>query len=266
MGINLDQNNYIFNFQNNSGQNLIIEFTEFPLEPILLENKGIYYYGFEFTSETPSKIRKEFFKKLRFGNLIPKEDLHNFIKLGVLKLFKVTNNIYDFGHIIIPKSRSELNSKIVKIFTKQTNIDLSIIELIKELPKNIQFDWKKFKTEELDSEVNGRPRYTKDQKLEQINKITNILDDIRNSNYFSIAESVTKNKYKQYFSNFLKLNDSEESNEFRLLRDCKKPILIIDDVTTTGTTLFECLKTLRFINSTVNIIIFTLIGKKDIHF
>jgi predicted amidophosphoribosyltransferase len=41
-------------------------------------------------------------------------------------------------------------------------------------------------------------------------------------------------------------------------------ILILDDVSTTGATLKEIIKIVRFFNKTSDIILFTLIGKKSI--
>ena len=44
----------------------------------------------------------------------------------------------------------------------------------------------------------------------------------------------------------------------------KQNILIIDDVTTSGSTLNEILRTLRILNEDNNITIFSLIGRKDL--
>ena len=221
---------------------------------------NIYYIGYEFDETVTSSVRSRFFQMLKFNdNYLNPTEKEELIKSGLSELVKHTSDLYSFDICCIPKSRSGLNQQIVSIFTKMMNIKLIIIELVKELSKDIKFDFDTFLKEELESEVNGRERYTEKQKQEQLEKIIEMLRGIKNSDYFSIAESVGKNKYKKYFKDFLKL---DKVDEIEIISKTKKPILIIDDVTTTGKTLLECLKTLRTLNSNVDIIIFTLIGKK----
>ena len=47
-------------------------------------------------------------------------------------------------------------------------------------------------------------------------------------------------------------------------RICQQNVLVIDDVTTSGSTLNEVLRTLRILNEDNNITIFSLIGRKDL--
>jgi hypothetical protein len=268
MDISYDINTstFEFDFQTCKGENLIIGFDELPLEKILLDSNdssNIYYFGYEFNKDTTSQVRTKFFHELRFNdNFTSKENKENFVKLALTKLKHEIGSVYDFDILVIPKSRSSLNAYMVNIFSKMTNINFEIIELVKDFPQNIKFDWAKFELEELHSSVNGIARYTEKQKQEQINVVENMLIDIHQSDYFSIAESTRRNKYKKYFYGYLKLDSEHKRDDYQLIRDTKKPILVIDDVTTTGTTLLECLKNLRDINDTVDIILFTLIGKK----
>ena len=56
---------------------------------------------------------------------------------------------------------------------------------------------------------------------------------------------------------------SEEERELcSIIR--QQNVLIIDDVTTSGSTLNEVLRTLRILNEDNNISIFSLIGRKDL--
>ena len=43
-----------------------------------------------------------------------------------------------------------------------------------------------------------------------------------------------------------------------------KNILLLDDVTTTEDTLLQCLSAIRTLNTDATIVLFTLVGKKDI--
>jgi len=43
-----------------------------------------------------------------------------------------------------------------------------------------------------------------------------------------------------------------------------KNILVLDDASTTGATLLQCLRSIRTLNTNANVVLFTLVGKKDI--
>ena len=277
MGIEYDANLDVFefNFTSNS-EKCIIEFVDIPLEPILLDDiegmSNVYYFGYEFLNNdnASSKIRNKFLHELRFNDRFTTQ--HNkevFIKTALSKLKKSLNiTINDISIIIYPKSRSSLNEYILRLFYALTNSKAKSFEVIKELPQNIKFNWEQFKNNELDSIVNGRPRYTEVQKQQQIEKINNLLEEIHALKYFSIAENVRTNKFKSYFANFLYFDSSELQRHFIEIQDkedtSSKKILILDDVSTTGATLKEIIKIVRFLNTKSDIILFTLIGKKSI--
>jgi hypothetical protein len=88
------------------------------------------------------------------------------------------------------------------LFYALTNCKAKSFEVIKELPQHVKFNWVEFNNNELESYVNGRPRYTAIQKQQQIEKISKLLSEIHTLKYFSIAESIKTNKYKSYFSNY----------------------------------------------------------------
>ena len=267
--VNLDV--FEFNFISNS-EECIVEFVDLPLEPVFLDDvegmSNVYYFGYEFLNNdyASSKIRTKFLHELRFNdNFTTQDNKELFIKTALSKLKKtLAITINDIGIIIYPKSRSSLNQYIIKLFYALTNSKAKSFEIIKELPQNVKFNWEQFKNNELDSFVNGRPRYTDIQKQQQIEKISKLLDEIHGLNYFSIAENVRTNKFKSYFANFLYFDSPEMQQHFLEIQDKHDKILILDDVSTTGATLKEIIKIVRFFNKNSDIILFTLIGKKSI--
>ena len=273
MGIEYNENLDVFefNFTSNS-EECIIEFIDLPLEPILFDDlKGtsnVYYFGYEFLNSdyASSKMRTKFLHELRFNdNFTTQENKELFIKTALSKLKKSLNiTINDIGIIVYPKSRSTLNDYILRLFYSLTNSKAKSFEIIKSLPKNIRFNWKEFSSNELESFVNGRPRYTDIQKQQQLEKIDKILNEIHTLDYFSIAENVKTNKYKSYFSNYFYFDTIEMQQDFYEIQKKGDKILILDDVSTTGATLKEIIKIVRFINRKSDIILFTLIGKKSI--
>jgi uncharacterized protein (DUF1697 family) len=225
-----------------------------------IENgNNVYYIGYEFDQSVPSKLRAEFFKKLKFDkNFIDTTTKERFIKSGLTLLAQDIKSLYEINVCCIPKSRSDLNHNLIKAITAMTGARLNVIELMKEEVENIKYDFVLFLKEELDSEVNGMPRYSEKEKENQQVKINLMIENIKKSEYFSIAESVRGNKYKKYFADFLKINNED----IHKIAEEKKHVLIIDDVTTTGKTILETIKVIRSINKYVDIVIFTLVGKK----
>jgi len=260
-----------FNFTSNS-EECIIEFVDLPLEPVLLDDvegmSNVYYFGYEFLNNdnASSKIRTKFLHELRFNNnFTTQENKELFIKTALSKLKKSLEiTINDIGIIIYPRSRSSLNEYILKLFYSITNSKSKSFEVIKSLPEQIKFNWEDFKINELESIINGRPRYTEIQKNQQIEKINQLLEEIHTLDYFSIAENVRTNKYKSFFSNYFYFDSPELQKHFNEMKNNGDKILILDDVSTTGATLKEIIKIIRFFNKTSDIILFTLIGKKAI--
>ena len=273
MGIVFNKNSEIFefNFTSNS-EECIIEFVDLPLQPILLDDvegmSNIYYFGYEFLNNdyASSVIRTKFLHELRFNDrFTTQENKELFIKTALSKLKKSLDiTINDIDIIIYPKSRSSLNEYLLRLFYALTNSKAKSFEVIKTLPQNIKFNWEDFNINELESLVNGRPRYTEIQKQQQIEKINKLLNEIHTLDYFSIAENVKTNKYKGYFSNYFYFDSSEMQQHFSEIKEKNGKILILDDISTTGATLKEIIRIVRFFNKESDIILFTLIGKKSI--
>lgn len=251
-----DENKYQYNFDDNSPKDFI-EFTDLPLTPVDLRLNNTYYFGYSFVDNdnAPSKLRTRFFNYFRFENELDVNEKLKFIGNAIDKLNKQID-FYSFDVIVYPKSRSKINqmiiSKINNVIGNKTFID---IELTKKLPKEITFDFESWKAEVLtDDKFPGETA-----KNNAINAIHELLKKIHNSDYFSIAETVKKNKYKRFIGSFLYF----ENKYIEAIKNSKQ-ILLIDDVSTTGATLFQALKAIRTINHTCKIIIFTVIGKQNL--
>ena len=268
-GISYNDDVFEFNFTSNSNnEHNIIQFKNLPLEPIRFSDevlaKNTYYFGYEFLNndKASSKVRTKFFHELKFNDKFTSaENKKKFVTNAINRLDDEIN-IYDFNVVVYPQSRSSLNQYMVKIISNITNMDLNTYELVKKLPSEIKFDYEKFTEVELNSMVNGKPRYTEIQKNQQIEKIEKILKNIHKSDYFSIAELVKTNKYKINFGPYFK-TPKKNSKKTKLIINAKN-ILLLDDVTTTGATLLQCLRAIRTLNTDANVVLFTLVGKKDI--
>lgn len=263
-----DHNQFIFNYNKDSISD-VIKFNKPDLYKIHIgaELNDIYYFGYEFEKTASSKIRTEFFNQFRFGSTFTSvENKKRFINDTLVKLNKEIN-LATISTIVFPHSRSIINREIVKEIGKFYRVKYATFELLKQLPNGISFDVDKYSSEILDNTIvihdQDRPRYTAIQKAEALNKVKLQLDAIRKSDYFSIAGSVQSNKLKPYFNEFLRFKSTEEENAYKSISQ-DKLILIIDAVTTTGSTIIEIVKTLRTLNPYNKIIVFTIVGKQEL--
>ena len=137
------------------------------------------------------------------------------------------------------------------------------MELVKSLPENISFDMDAYEAQYLDDVLeNGRPRYTPKQKQEVMQSINDMMDLIHKKDYFTIAKDVKKSRFRPYIMNFLRFQNEKDEQLCSTIR--KQNVLIVDDVTTSGSTLNEILRALRVLNEDNQITIFSLIGRKDL--
>jgi hypoxanthine phosphoribosyltransferase len=89
-----------------------------------------------------------------------------------------------------------------------------------------------------------------------------MLDLIHRKDYFTIAKDVRKSRFRPYIMNFLKFATEQDEQLCATIR--KQNILVVDDVTTSGSTLNEVLRVLRILNEDNNVTVFSLIGRKDL--
>lgn len=214
---------------------------------------NIYWFGYKFVDDVPSNIRAKFTRWIKgLEEDKPTEsELRQFIERPIATLNKEIP-LSSFTGIIYPRSgRSHLVSKIVDIVGGFLQHDLPSMsyELIKNLPKEVDFDWNSFARNVLD------PMSYRDSKkyIE-----TTLLPKIQTNNYFSIGE--VPPKYRQYIKNYLHFSTLESKQIFTAIEN--GTILIIDDIDTTKSTLKEMLRIVNKVNPKCKIYIFTLIGKE----
>lgn len=258
----VEDDKFVFDFQVNH-ENSIIEFDDLPLEPVNLGFQSVYYFGYQFTDNdaATSQVRSKFFHALRYDQIkLSHMDYHKFIINALDKLHKQIN-IFNFDTFVTPGSRSNLNAEIIRLIGNFIpKHKFNQITLVKNAPANVEFDWKKWNAAVDAREQKGHSLFVNDAaKQHAIRSIEKLMDKIHNSDYFSIAETVKKNKYKTFIQNYLICPDEVSSD----IRNAKG-IMLIDDVSTTGATLFEALKAIRILNQTAPVVIFTLVGKKSI--
>ena len=106
------------------------------------------------------------------------------------------------------------------------------------------------------------PRYSPAAKEQAKGSINAMLEMIHQKDYFTIAKDVKKSRLRPYIMNFLRFESEEERELCSMIR--QQNVLVIDDVTTSGSTLNEVLRTLRILNEDNEITIFSLIGRNDL--
>lgn len=258
-GVSYNKNagTFVFNFSNDNDDEII------KLEKKVHRSEifnNCYYFAYEFESNVDSYIRSLFIKSIKFPDgTISEDDKCTFIGNAVRSLDSKINLI-KYDTLIYPQSMSELTREMIKYLSKFAGPKYISFELIKELPSKIEFDYDRFCVDVLDSILpNGRARYTDAQKKDVIVKIKEMMDNVHRSEYFSIARNIRKTKYRPFIKNYYKFRNKDDEELFKQLD--KSNILVVDDIATSGTTIFHLLKTIRSINDSNNIAVFSLLGK-----
>ena len=222
-----------------------------------------FYYGYEFAEQVDGATRSAFIKHVKFTEPIQgNPDLAMFIKKAIDNLSHRIN-LYDYDLVVMPESTSRVNQYMLRYIYRFAQPTLRKMELVKALPSGISFDMDAFEQQYLDDVLeNGRARYTEAQKEEVKQSIGKMLDLIHRKDYFSIAKDVKKSRFRPYMMQFLKFASKADEELCASIRN--QNVLIIDDVTTSGSTLNEILRTLRILNEDNDISIFSLIGRKDL--
>lgn len=258
-GVRYDSENNSFTFDFNHDSEL--DFIRLEQVGHHIEQFGrCYYYGYEFSNDVDSKIRSEFINMIKFPESFEDaRDIQLFITKAVGYLDSQIS-LPKYNVVIYPQSLSELNRVMLSYLSRITTTKYIEIELIKELPHNIEFDYDRFTVEVLNSKVNNKPRYTEKQKQDAIEKIEQMMEDVHNSDYFSIARNIKKYKFRQYIKNYYKFKDKRSEELYKTITQTN--VILLDDIVTSGTTIYHLLNTLRSLNDSNNIVVFSLIGKK----
>ena len=262
MGVTFDnkEQRFVFDFEHD-GKDDIVSLTG---DGYQVEAFGrCFYYGYEFSDQVDGCVRSAFIKHVKFSeDLQNSPDLTHFIKKAVDNLNRRIN-LYDYNLVVMPESSSKVNQYMLRYIYRFAQPMLRKMELVKALPASISFDMDAYEQSYLNDVLeNGRPRYTQAQKDEVKQTIEKMLDLIHQKDYFTIAKDVRKSRFRPYIMNFLRFQTEEDKELCATIR--KQNILVIDDVTTSGSTLNEVLRVLRILNEENEVAIFSLIGRKDL--
>lgn len=262
MGVTFDSNQqqFVFDFEHDGADDIIsLTGSGYQVEAF----GKCFYYGYEFGENVDGNVRTAFIKHVKFpDSLQDNPDLTQFIKKAIDNL-NSRINLYNYNLVVMPESSSKVNQYMLRYIYRFAQPLLRKMELVKSLPSNISFDMDAFQEQYLEDKLeNGRPRYTEKQKEEVRQSIREMVNIIQQKDYFTIAKDVKKSRFRPYIMNFLKFADEKDRQLCASIR--QQNILIIDDVTTSGSTLNEILRTLRILNEDNEIAIFSLIGRKDL--
>ena len=262
MGVTFDneQQRFVFDFEHDGAEDIV----SLTGDGYQVEAFGrCFYYGYEFSEQTDGNVRSAFIKYVKFTqHLQDYPNLTQFIKKAVDNLNRRIN-LYNYDLVVMPQSSSKVNQYMLRYIYRFAQPSLHEMELVKALPANISFDMKAYEKQYLNDVLeNGRPRYTEAQKEQVKASINDMLDLIHHKDYFTIAKDVKKSRFRPYMMNFLRFATPTDEELCASIR--KQNILVVDDVTTSGSTLNEVLRTLRILNEDNDITIFSLIGRKDL--
>lgn len=248
-------NSFIFDFDNDGDKDIVAM-----QKPVYSKSgSAVDVYHFSYMPEPTGKNYNEFLKFIKSPNAFDNKDIEHFVNIGIRKFIQDDNiNINEFGAILFPQSRSIINQKIVDALAHQLNVEVNTFEFIKNLPKNVKFNYKMFERIYLNRlDKYGRKMFNDDQKSKIVKSIEENFAKAISGDYFSIA-SALKTKYQKFIYDFLIFKNEEQRQDFIALE--RKPILIIDDVVTSGSTVNEICRIARANGITSKIVVFSLIG------
>ena len=260
-GVQYDKTNDVFTFDFlNDEENDIIHLRSTGLYKSDIYN-NCYYFKYKFEDSVDSSLRAKFIEYVKFHENMDEGDVSIFIIKAVNSLDSAVN-LRSFDTIIYPQSISEINRKAISYVRLFGRPDFLPFELVKVPPSEIRFDYESYEREVLDAthRIGDRelPRYTEKQKEDARKKISEMMDQVKGLDYFSIGRDM-KYKYRKYLKNIFKFKSEEEKNAYKKL--LKPRVLVIDDIKTSGATINYILETIFKVNPDATVVVFTLIGK-----
>lgn len=205
------------------------------------------YFGYEFEQDIDRDVKKKIIDYLKYSD---DKDIKQLVVRAVNSLYEVVD-LSKFKTIIYPESSSKLNNLIINTIHDVCPVSFNSCKLIKELPKNIEFEYETYKNF---LKNNGIPLKDIETSCKNVEKM---IDNIHDLEYFKIGQN-TKVKYRGYLKNFFKFPNQEQMNAYKNLQNSY--VLVIDDISTTHATIKYLLQTLRAVNYKCEIAVFCLIG------
>lgn len=205
------------------------------------------YFGYEFEQGIDKDIKKKIIDYLKYSD---DKDIKQLVIRAVNSLYEVVD-LSKFKTIIYPESSSKLNELIVKSIYHTCSGTYNSCELVKELPKNIEFDYDTYRKA---LKLRNVPLKDIETSCKNVEKMMN---NIHKLEYFKIGQN-TKVRYREYLKNFFKFPNQEQVDAYKNLQNSK--VLIIDDISTTYSTIRYLLETVRAINKNCEIVVFCLVG------
>lgn len=244
--------NYYMDYSNNLPEDLIDFVTPQMYRSDIANN--VYWFGYEFNSDVSSSDKTNFIQTIKGLSdvRLSDSDFERFLEIP-LSLLNDSINTYHIDAFAYPLSgRSKLVEKMIQVINRVTSRDMTrcSFQLVKSVPTDIYFDWDLFESD-YGSDINVY-RETK----RYINKV--LMPKIHDLDYFSLAKNV-KTKYRPYIRNFIQFKDSDLEKIQKLQHGTN--ILVVDDINTSGSTLYEIIRQINELNPNCNIYVYTLIGK-----
>ncbi len=245
-GIRQEGDSFLFDFERD-GSTDIIKLTE-EVKQLQLFGRA-FYYAYEFDDSVDSSVRTRFIHDFKFDG-IPVDIRSKFITRAIDSLDRAVS-LDDFSAVVYPESKSMVVSDVLEYIYMCAHRPMKSFKLIKALPRYIEFDYDAFTQTRLDS-----GNYTEAQKAEVLSNIRQMMDRIHSLDYFSIARD-SKYKYRRYLKDFYYFESPSQEKDYANLSDGR--VLLIDDVTTSGSTLSLMLQTLKCVFPR-EVVIFSIVG------
>jgi len=245
----IDDETYEFDFENDRPGGILNL-----CEPKLLSNNKfgyIYKFGYKFNDGVSKGLQLEFIRKLKgIQNFKNNEEYRNFLLKPLKLLDKHIRHIWNIDICLFPQSRSPINREIVTYLSDIARSKPFIsFEMFKQNMQNIGFDFERYIYD------NDKIWITDLDKQRAVKRAEDYIAKVKKRDYFSIAR--IDGKYKKYFTNFLICNSKKLENIIRKKENLN--ILIIDDISTTGTTIKEMIDFTYTIGGEHSVYIFSVI-------